>query len=152
MKRLSQHWHCQKSLKIMHPDFLSVEILHENVWTNGYWKIFCSHWIPRFKRKLLKAFLQNNTLSEKCPITHFFWSIFSHIWTKYADLLRKSLYSVWMLENTDQKNSQGYHQKRKLFPAISFVLVHLSTKKIYSGQLTLRTSIQWYHMTECDFI
>ena len=47
-----------------------------------------------------------------------------------------------MLENTDQKNSQGYHQKRKLFPAISFVLVHLSTKKIYSGQLTLRTSVQ----------
>ena len=33
----------------------------------------------------------------------FFWSLFSCIWTKYKDLIRKSLYSVQIRENTDQK-------------------------------------------------
>ena len=33
----------------------------------------------------------------------FFWSVFSHIWTKYEHLKSKSLYSVQMRENVDQK-------------------------------------------------
>ena len=33
----------------------------------------------------------------------FLWSEFSSIWTEYGDLLRKTPYSVWMRENTDQK-------------------------------------------------
>ena len=33
----------------------------------------------------------------------FFWSVFSSIWTEYGD---KSLYSVRILENTNQKNSK----------------------------------------------
>ena len=33
----------------------------------------------------------------------FFWPVFSCIRTKYRDLLGKSLYLVWMQENTDQK-------------------------------------------------
>ena len=44
-------------------------------------------------------------LREKCPNAEFFWSAFSRVWTEYGNLLRKSLYSVQMQENTDQKNS-----------------------------------------------
>ena len=46
------------------------------------------------------------TLREKCPYSEFFWSIFSHIWTNYGDLLCISLYSIRMGENADQKNSE----------------------------------------------
>ena len=34
----------------------------------------------------------------------FFWSVFSCIWSEYADLQSKSLYSVRIKENTGQKN------------------------------------------------
>ena len=38
-----------------------------------------------------------------------FWSVFSLIQTEYGDLRCKSLYSIQMRENTDQKNSEyGY--------------------------------------------
>ena len=40
--------------------------------------------------------------SVKIKHTEFFWSVFSCIWTEYADLLRKSPYSVPILENTEQ--------------------------------------------------
>ena len=36
------------------------------------------------------------TLREKCPLREFFWSVFSHIRTKYG-------------ENTEQKNSEYRH-------------------------------------------
>ena len=36
-------------------------------------------------------------------IRSYFWSVFSCIWTKYGDLLRKSPYSVQIQENKDQK-------------------------------------------------
>ena len=39
----------------------------------------------------------------------FFWSVFSHIWTEYGDLRRKSPYSAQIRENTDQKNSVFGH-------------------------------------------
>ena len=42
---------------------------------------------------------------------------------------------------------QGYDQKRKLFRTNSFVLAHSSAKKFYFEQLTVKYSIQWYHMT-----
>ena len=42
------------------------------------------------------------SLLEKCPNTEFFWSVFSCIPTEYGDL-SKSLYSVRIQENTDQK-------------------------------------------------
>ena len=42
---------------------------------------------------------------------------------------------------------QGYDQKRKLFRTNSFVLAHSSAKKFYIKQLTVKSSIQWYHMT-----
>ena len=31
------------------------------------------------------------------------WSVFTRIWTEYGDLLRKSLYSVQIRGNTEQK-------------------------------------------------
>ena len=42
---------------------------------------------------------------------------------------------------------QGYDQKRKLFHTNSFVLAHSSAKKVYIERLTVKSSIQWYHMT-----
>ena len=51
-----------------------------------------------------------------------------------------------------EKTPQVYDQKRKSFRTNSFVLAHSSTKKIYNGQLTLNSSVQWYHMTKCDVI
>ena len=42
-------------------------------------------------------------LREKCPPSEFFWFLFSRIRTEYWEILRISLYPVWMRENTDQK-------------------------------------------------
>ena len=44
-----------------------------------------------------------------------------------------------------EKNPYGYDQKRKLFHTKSFVLAHSSVKKFYIEQLTVKSSIQWYH-------
>ena len=49
---------------------------------------------------------QTLTLPEKYLYSEFFWSVFSRIRTEYEEILRISLYSVQMLENTDQKNSE----------------------------------------------
>ena len=48
----------------------------------------------------------------------------------------------------DFSGPQGYNQKRKLFRTNNFVLVHSSAKKIYNEQVTLKASIQWYHIAE----
>ena len=45
-------------------------------------------------------------LCKRCPYSEFFWSAFFRIWTEFGDLLSKSLYSVQMWENMDQKNSE----------------------------------------------
>ena len=50
-----------------------------------------------------------NYTTWKVSVLGDFWSLFSHIRTQYGDLLRKSPYSVWMRENTDQKNSEYGH-------------------------------------------
>ena len=60
--------------------------------------------------KSIKGFV--NTLPEKCPLSEFFWSVFSHIRTEYRDILRISQYAVQMRENTDQKNSKYGHFPR----------------------------------------
>ena len=39
---------------------------------------------------------------QSVQIRSFFWSVFSCTWTKYRYLLRKSPYSVWIQEITDQ--------------------------------------------------
>ena len=52
---------------------------------------------------------------KSVQIRIFLWSEFSSIWTEYGDLLRKTPYSVWMRENTDQKNSVFAHFLRSGF-------------------------------------
>ena len=56
----------------------------------------------------------------KCSTTHrmksdhirSFWSVFSHIWTEYAEIRSISPYSVEIRENTVQKNSAlGYFSR-----------------------------------------
>ena len=39
---------------------------------------------------------------KNVQVRSFFWSLFSCIWTRYEDLLRKFPYSVRIQENTDQ--------------------------------------------------
>ena len=48
-------------------------------------------------------------MGEKCPYSELFWSVFSHIWTEYVEILRISPYSVRLRENTDQNNSEYGH-------------------------------------------
>ena len=48
-------------------------------------------------------------MREKCLHLEFFWSVFSGIRTEYGEILRISLYSVRMRENTDQENSEYGH-------------------------------------------
>ena len=40
---------------------------------------------------------------ESAQMRSYIWSVLSCTQTKYGDLLRKSPYSVWIQENTDQK-------------------------------------------------
>ena len=49
---------------------------------------------------------RQNTLRENSPNLEFFWFVFSRIRTEYGKMFHISLYSVQMLENTDQKNSK----------------------------------------------
>ena len=60
--------------------------------------------------------------------------------------------SVHIRENTGHRKQQGYNQKRKLFRNNSSALAHSSVKNIYNEQLPLKSSVQWYHMAECDII
>ena len=55
---------------------------------------------------------------------------------------------VLIRENTGQKKPQGYDQKRKLFRTNSCTLI--SEKNLQHR--TLKSSIQLYHMAECDVI
>ena len=47
-----------------------------------------------------------DTWCEKPPYSEFFWSVFSHIWTEYGEMLHISPHSVRTWESTDQKNSE----------------------------------------------
>ena len=45
-------------------------------------------------------------LRKNCPCSELFWSVFSHIRTKYREIRSISPYSVQMRENADQNNSK----------------------------------------------
>ena len=49
------------------------------------------------------------SLREKRPYSELFWHAFSRIRTEYGEILRISLHSVQMRENTDQNNSEYGH-------------------------------------------
>ena len=57
-----------------------------------------------FNKKESVLFIESYTLREKCPYLVIFWSVFLGICIEYDDLQSKSLYSVRMQENVDQKN------------------------------------------------
>ena len=53
------------------------------------------------------------TLRKKCH-SEFFWSTFYRIRTEYGDLESKSLYSIRVRENVDQKHSLYGHFSRSV--------------------------------------
>ena len=55
--------------------------------------------------------LENIVITKYCvkSVRSFFWSLFSCIRSEHGDLLRKSLYSVRIQEDADQKNSAFGH-------------------------------------------
>ena len=55
---------------------------------------------------ILKILWYKHTLSEKCPYSEFFWSVYSCIWIEYEEILCISPYWLWIKEYTDQKNSE----------------------------------------------
>ena len=54
------------------------------------------------------------SLRKKYPYSELVWSVFSHIRTKYEEILSISPYSVQMQENTDHNNSEYGHFLRSL--------------------------------------
>ena len=65
---------------------------------------------------------------EKCPNPEFFWSIFSHIWTEYGDLLAKSQYSARMREQKGQKKLQIQTHSAQCFLSLFTILKSLHVK------------------------
>ena len=57
----------------------------------------------------------NILLREKCPYSEFSWFSISHIQTEYGEILRICPYSVWIRENTDQKNFGYGHFSRIVY-------------------------------------
>ena len=72
---------------------------------------------------------------------------FFKIYFERNSLKSKRNHCVKSIQIRSFSGPQGYDQKRKLFRTNSFVLAHSSAKRIYIEQLTVKFSIQWYHMT-----
>ena len=60
-------------------------------------------------------------IAWKCPYSECFWSLFLLIWTEYT-----SLYSVWMRENADQKNSEYEHFSHSAYRTLQSVIFYFS--------------------------
>ena len=60
----------------------------------------CGLWLLQKQNAAMLLFMH---CVKSVQIGRFFWSVFSCIRTEYGDLLRKSLYSVRIQENMDQK-------------------------------------------------
>ena len=78
-------------------------------------------WTWIIKKQLLQKFEMSHhytkcklPLRKTCPYSEFFWSVFSRIRTEYGEIGSISPYSVRMLENTDQKNSNYEHFLRSV--------------------------------------
>ena len=58
----------------------------------------------------------SQAMDEKCPYLELFWSAFSHIRTKYGEIIHISPYSFEMRENIDQNNSEyGHFLRSKIY-------------------------------------
>ena len=75
------------------------------------WK--CSKWY-----KIPSGYYYREHCVKSVHVRSFFWSVFTCIRTEYGDLLRKSLYSVRIQENTDHKKLHIWtlftHWRRRL--------------------------------------
>ena len=58
-------------------------------------------------------------MREKCLYLEFYRPIFSRIWTEYGEILSISPYSIWMPENTEQKNTEYRHFSKSAPHAIT---------------------------------
>ena len=54
------------------------------------------------------------SMSEKCPYSELFWSVFSRIQSEYGEIRCTSPYSVRMRGNADQTNSEYGHFLRSV--------------------------------------
>ena len=104
-------------------------------------KLISHHHLIR--ASILETFSQNNKclwllfrkwrvfiLCKKCPYSEFCWSVFSHIRTKYGEILSiyLDLHSARMRENTNQKNSKYRHFSRSKYDC--FCLKKSSFRKV----------------------
>ena len=83
---------------------------------------------------------------EIVQIRSFFWSVFSCIWTEYGDLLRKSLYSVQIQENADQKKlriwtlfTQCDHGKYITTPEFNTMVASVFNARLAQADLVTKT-------------
>ena len=70
---------------------------------------FCSCWKQQKTFGILvfsRGIESKHSLHKKCPYSELFWSAFSCIRTKYAEILCIPPYAVRMQENADQNNSE----------------------------------------------
>ena len=72
-----------------------------------------------------------NSLREKCPYSELFWSVFSRTRTEYGEILRISLYSVRMREDTDQNNSEYGHFLRSDLLELLFMCTYYLNSSIW---------------------
>ena len=92
-------------------------------------------------------------MREKSPYSEFFWSAFCCIWTEYRDLQSKSLYSIWMRENADQKHSEYRHFYAVLdsyFNPIKFD--RYRNYKIQESLKEIATRLRYDHLQKEKFI
>ena len=105
----------------LRPGFLFRDInLHAIKASNDWFSEFTAEYFDNISYWFTKIAARNDFEVNIClhcvksvQIQRFFWSLFSCIWTEYRDLLRKSPYSVRLLENTDQKNPAFGHFSRR---------------------------------------
>ena len=83
----------------------------------SYWLYNTIYAIGRNAKEDMKRW--ELVLREKYPCSEFFWSVFSHIRTEYGEMRSISPHSVWMRENTDQKNSEYGNFSRSVIYFIS---------------------------------
>ena len=84
-----------------------------------FWK---AKLMPEKYSKLIQVFISlfQITLREKCPYSGFFGSVFSCFLNEYGEIRSISLYSVWIREDRDQKNSEYGHFSRSVSFSIIF--------------------------------
>ena len=106
------------------PEETVVFVVHTEEILNGKLHFFCS------RKKLFRTQHWFAPLSQTSAVYVRIWSFsgpfFCRIWTEYGGILRISLYSVRMRENTVQKNSEYGHFLRNAILSHFLVRWHLA--------------------------